>query len=272
MFLSASLIGLSLFCSSFPALFFPRSVSFFSRATYPFIRSLVFRTSSQINIPMQEDNWRVILYGRIHFGAIDDAIRKKERRKGSKPLRKKGKSVQGFHESRESEINDKVRRNSGLTNKQINTWEGPIGKWDNCATRGPSGSLSLSPFVLRTLTRLTSYEAGSAEACYRWTYVTIDGSIGQSSSCYICVCWLHRVHTVVPSPSFVPLVAIEITQRVRRGAPRNRHRLPHYSQWVYIRVIPFVSLFMKSWGERRKEGISGWTEIESLRDSVRPGN
>ena len=49
-----------------------------------------------------------------------------------------------------NEINDK--RDAGLTNKQINTWEGPIGKWDNCATRGPSGLfLSLSPFLSLSL-------------------------------------------------------------------------------------------------------------------------
>jgi len=178
-------------------------------------------------------------------------------------LWKKGGSARGFHESRENEINDKVRRNGGLTNKQINTWEGPIGKWDNCATRGPRAlSLSLL-FVLRTLTRLTSHEAGSAEACYRWTYVTIDGSIGQSPSCVTCVLAASRIHTIVSSPSFVPLVAIEIT-RGRKGAPRNRHGLPHYSQWVYIRVIPFVSLFMKSWSERKEKG-SGWTDWESSR-------
>lgn len=60
--------------------------------------------------------------GRINFGAIGDAIGRKE----SKPLEKRRKRTGVPRKSRE--INDKERRNGGLTNKQINTWEGPIGK------------------------------------------------------------------------------------------------------------------------------------------------
>lgn len=126
------------------------------------------------------------------------------------------------------------------------------------APQALSLSLSFSPFVLRTLTRLTSHEAGSVEACYRWTYVTIDGSIGQSSSCvtYVCVLVASRTHThTVPSPSFVPLVAIEITQGVRGG------RRGTATGSLTTRVVglysrnPVCIFIYEIVGRARKEGI-----------------
>ena len=101
-----------------------------------------------------------------------------------------------------NEINDK--RDAGLTNKQINTWEGPIGKWDNCATRGPSGlflSLSL-PFSLSLSLSLSLFPLLLLRSvCPSWVRLyrfNVDSSnclslsLSLSLSSFICFAWASR--------------------------------------------------------------------------------
>ena len=95
-----------------------------------------------------------------------------------------------------NEINDK--RDAGLTNKQINTWEGPIGKWDNCATRGPSGLfLSLSPFlslslVLSFLCFFFALSVPVESGCIVSTSIHPTVSLSLSLSSFICFAWASR--------------------------------------------------------------------------------
>lgn len=61
-------------------------------------------------------------------------------------------TVDAVHQKVEAARREKEKKRGGeLTNKQINTWEGPIGKWDNCeTTRAPlplSSLLLLVPLI-----------------------------------------------------------------------------------------------------------------------------
>lgn len=150
------------------------------------------------------------------------------------------------------------------------------------APRGLSFSLppTLPPCFLSPASPCEAHEkVRSAEACYRWTYVSIDGSIEReifTSPYPILPSLLAPPRAPLgPSLSFsAPLVAIEITRGVGgRGRGHGGHREiaegPRcLSRDGFTRSLSFVSLFMKSrgcGGER-----TGRTEIESPRDPCRP--
>ena len=181
-----------------------------------------------------------------------------------------------------NEINDK--RDAGLTNKQINTWEGPIGKWDNCATRGPSGLfLSLSPFLslslfLSFLCFFFALSVPVESGCIVSTSIHPTVSLSLSLSLFVHLFRMsftsheaigrgvlpmdgtHRwidlsIPTVcfgVPlaptlSSALYPLLSSFVPRRHRdyRWAPTATGFFQYFVSLFAIRL--FVSLFMKSW-------------------------
>lgn len=147
------------------------------------------------------------------------------------------------------------------------------------APRGLSFSLppslsALPSSLLRASFRGPHEKVRSVEACYRWTYVSIDGSIGRSSP--------HRIpHLPLPpraahGPSSSRFSVPLGRHRDYTGAgegDRGTERSPRASRCSLamglLTALSFVSLFMKSRGRGGAAGETGRTEIESPRDLCR---
>lgn len=100
----------------------------------------------------------------------------------------------------------------------------------------------------------------SAEACYRWTYVSIDGSIGREIFSAPYPIPLHPPPRAVHGP-FLLVRRASRRHRDNTWAGERRTRVPRdrrgpslLSRDGFTRSLSFVSLFMKSRGERERDG------------------